>query len=181
MQSCTPKSAQINILSTLCGVQSAAMFCFVLSPKFRIPIGLHSCYWTSGTFQTYLIKYRDWPDATQYVQLDLVWYHDSTEAKLGCMSHGTLLWDIQGTYGTRQRHLEPPRPGLEPRLLKPQRLIFYTISENQNENYIFSHFRGKNLCLFEIGRYFHFLGQSQWGEAVTTSVRPKPDFSPIGR
>ena len=56
-------------LDTLCSIRSVAMFCLVLSQKFRLPIGLHYSWCisptASGTFHNYLTKYQDWPDATQ--------------------------------------------------------------------------------------------------------------------
>ena len=54
---------EIRNISTLCGVHSVAMFCFILFRKFWLPIGLHIscniCPTASGTFQKCYTKYHD--------------------------------------------------------------------------------------------------------------------------
>ena len=61
--------------STLCGVRSVVIFCFVFLWKFWLPIGLHSSCnissTASGTFQKYFTKYHDWPDSTQCTYVEL--------------------------------------------------------------------------------------------------------------
>ena len=78
----------------------------------------------------------------------LVAYRDSTEAN-------------RSPCGTYKGLMGPVKDLRNQQGLKPQRLIFYTISETAKTDilhtqyrvgtkkpYLFSHFRGKNICLF---------------------------------